>query len=84
MNEVRKMDKIAYGVDLMEKYRKSNNLVKADILNLSSFDRGEAINMILFYKAMLVSTRTVAMKDYMTANQKLLKELRQKYNLENE
>ena len=30
---------------------------------------------------MLVSTRTLSMKDYMTANQKLLKELRKEYRL---
>jgi hypothetical protein len=82
MNELRKQDENGYNMDLINRYRASNTFIKADILNLSSFDRGEAINMIQFYKQMLVSTRTLAMKDYMTANQKLLKELRKEYHFE--
>ena len=81
MNELRKLDETAYNIDLIARYRKSNTPIKASILNLSSFDRGEAINMILFYKTMLVSTRTLPMKDYITANQKLLAELRKEYHL---
>jgi hypothetical protein len=37
--------------------------------------------MILFNKAMMVSTRTLPMKDYITTNKKLLKELRKEYHL---
>jgi len=81
MNELRKQDENGYNMDLIARYRAGDTLIKADILNLASFDRGEVINMILFYKQMLVSTRTLAMKDYMTANQKLLKELRTEYKL---
>jgi hypothetical protein len=81
MNELRKQDENGYNMDLIARYRAGNTTIKADILNLGSFDRGEVINMIIFYKQMLVSTRTLAMKDYMTANQKLLKELRKEYNL---
>ncbi len=82
MNELRKFDDKGYNMELIARYRAGNNNIKADILNLASFDKGEAINMILFYKQMLVSTRTLAMKDYMTANQKLLHELRKQYHLE--
>ncbi len=82
MNELRKLDETAYNMDLIARYRKSNIPIKANILNLSSFDRGEVVNMILFYKAMLVSTRTLSMKDYITANHKLLEELRKEYHLE--
>lgn len=81
MNELRKQDENGYNMDLIARYRVGNTTIKGDILNLNSFDRGEVINMIMFYKQMLVSTRTLAMKDYMTANQKLLKELRKEYNL---
>jgi hypothetical protein len=81
MNELRKQDENGYNMDLINRYRSGNDFIKADILNLSSFDRGEVINMIRFYKQMLVSSRTLAMKDYMTANQKLLKELRKEYHL---
>ena len=82
MNQLRKMDENGYNMDLIAKYRAGNNIIKADILNVSSFDRNEAINMILFYKQMLVSTRTLSMKDYNIANGKLLQELRKDYRLE--
>ena len=81
INELRKMDETAYNIDLIARYRAGNTIIKADILNLSSFDKGEVINMILFNKAMMVSTRTLPMKDYITTNKKLLKELRKEYHL---
>ena len=81
MNELRKIDETAYNIDLIARYRAGNTIIKADILNLPSFDKGEVINMILFYKAMLAGTRTLSMKDYITTNQKLLQELRKEYHL---
>jgi len=81
LNELRKMDENAYNMDLIGRYMAGNSIIKADILNLASFNRSEVINMILFYKVMLVSTRTASMKDYMTASQKLLQELRKEYHL---
>jgi hypothetical protein len=82
MNELRKIDETAYNIDLIARYRAGNTIIKADILNLPTFDKGEVINMILFQKAMMVSTRTLSMKDYITTNQKLLQELRKEYHLE--
>ena len=81
MNELRKMDENGYNMDLINKYRKLDTVINASILNLPSFNRGETINMIAFYKQMLVSTRTLAMKDYMITSHKLLQELRQNYKL---
>ena len=81
MNELRKMDENGYNMDLVNKYRGADTVIQASILNLPSFDRGEVINMVAFYKQILVSTRTLAMKDYMNANQKLLQELRKEYHL---
>ena len=81
MNELRKLDETAYNIDLIARYRAGYTPIKASILNLSTFDKGEVINMILFYKTMLVSTRTLPMKDYILANQKLLQELRKEYHL---
>ncbi len=81
MNQLRKLDENGYNMDLIARYRAGNMMIKADILNLDSFDRGETINMIQFYKQMLVSTRTLAMKDYMTANRNLLQELSREYGL---
>ena len=81
MNEVRKQDENAPAIRLINQYRKGNKTINAAILNVSSFDRGEATNMISFYKQMLVSTRTLQMNDYITVNRKILQELRNKYNL---
>jgi len=81
LNEIRKQDENGTGINLVNHYRKSNITIDADILNLPSFDRSEASNMILFYKQMLVSTRTLQMNDYITVNRKLLQELRQNYKL---
>ena len=81
LNEVRKQGENEYTIDLINNYRKSDTTINAAILNFASFDRGEASNMILFYKQMLVSTRTLPMKDYIEANRKLLQELRNNYKL---
>jgi hypothetical protein len=81
MNEVRKQDENATAINLINRYRESSTIINASILNNSSFDRGEASNMISFYKQMLVSTRTLQMNDYITTNHKLLQELRQNYHL---
>jgi hypothetical protein len=81
LNELRKQDENGTAIDLINRYRKSDNTIKAGILNLPSFDRSEASNMILFYKQMLVSTRTLQMNDYIVVNRKLLQELRQNYKL---
>ena len=80
-DELRKDDQTSYNLDLIREYRKNDDIIKADILNLSTFDRGEAANMVMFYKTMLLSTRTLQMNDYITANQKLLQELRLHYKL---
>ena len=80
MNEVRKQDENASAIILINRYRKGDTTIHADILNVTSFDRGEASNMISFYKQMLVSTRTLQMNDYITINRKILQELRNNYN----
>lgn len=81
MNDLRKLDETGYNMEIIGRYRAGNNIIKAKILNLSTFDKGEVINMILFYKTMLVSTRTLPMKDYITTSQNLLQELRKEYHL---
>jgi len=84
VNELRKLDENAYNIDLIGRYRKGDTLIKANILNLSSFDRGETVNMILFYKTMMVSSRTLQINDYIKANRNILQVLRENYSLENE
>ncbi|HEU5167685.1 MAG TPA: hypothetical protein VFU29_19200 [Chitinophagaceae bacterium] len=81
MNELRKHDENETAIKLINYYRKSDTIIQARILNLSSFDKGEASNMISFYKQMLVSTRTLQMNDYIATNRKLLQELRRIYKL---
>jgi len=81
INELRKIDETAYNIDLIDRYRKMDTVIKAGILNLASFDRGEATNMIMFYKTMMASTRSLQMNDYIRTNNKLLQELRRSYDL---
>jgi len=83
-DELRKGDPEAYNMDLISQYRKGNTIIKAGILNLSSFDRSEAVNMIMFYKTMLHSSRSLQMNDYIKANHRLLEALRENYSLKNE
>jgi hypothetical protein len=40
-DELRKRDQNAYYLDLIREYRKGDTVIKAKILNLSSFDKGE-------------------------------------------
>jgi hypothetical protein len=86
INQLRKNDPNpdATILSIINRYRQSNKTIEGQILNLSSFDKGEAVNMIIFYKQMLVSTRTLQLKDYILTNHKLLEELRQHYKLDNE
>ena len=80
-DELRKRDQNAYYLDLIREYRKGDTVIKAKILNLSSFDKGEAANMIMFYKTMMSSSRSLQMNDYIKTNSRLLSELRKNYNL---
>ena len=84
VNDIRKMSPNAYYLDLINLYRNSDMLIKANILNVSAFNRQEVTNMIMFYKTMAVSTRTLQMNDYIKANAKILKVLRKDYHLKNE
>jgi hypothetical protein len=81
MNELRKQDENETGINLVHRYRKSNTIIQAGILNLASFERSDVTNMIAFYKQMLVSTRTLQMNDYVKANSRLLQELKKNYKL---
>jgi hypothetical protein len=84
VNQLRKQDpdpdSIILGI--INRYRKGNGIIEGHILNVSSFDRSEGSNMIIFYKQMLVSTRTLQLKDYVVTNHKILEELRHNYKLE--
>src|SRR6478735_8977574 len=84
VDNVRKMSANAYYLDLLNLYQSSNTLIKADILNLPTFNRSEAANMVMFYKTMMVSSRTLQMNDYIKTNEKILQALRKNYPLKND
>ena len=81
IDNLRKQDTTAVILDVLNSYRKSNRFIESKILNLPTFDRIEASNMILFYKQMMVSTRTLQMNSYIQTNHKILEELRRNYKL---
>jgi len=68
--------------ELVYNYEKYNFHVKGKIMNLSALDKNEAANIILFYRQMLISTRTLQLNDYIITNHKILDELRRNYKLE--
>jgi hypothetical protein len=82
LDNVRKISANAYYFDLLHLYLNSDTLIKGDILNLPTFNSEEAGNMVMFYKTMMVSTRTLQLNDYIIANHKILSELRKNYKLE--
>jgi hypothetical protein len=71
-------------LNLIEPYLKSHITIKGEILNVASFNRTEAGNMVAFYKQMLYSSRTLQLADYIATNHQILQELRKNYDLENE
>lgn len=84
LDSLRSGDVKSYLIDLIENYREGAVEIKGKILNIPALDRTEVCNMILFYKQMLVSTRSLQLKNYILTNQKILKVLRENYSLENE
>ncbi len=84
LDKLRKEDTAANVLDVINNYRNSSRNIDGKILNISSFDRREASNMILFYKQMLVSTRSLQLNDYIITNSKILEVLRKNYSLGNE
>jgi hypothetical protein len=70
--------------DVLYNIEKYNFHDKAVIRSLPGFDRSEAANMVLFYKQMLISTRTLQLNQYMITNHEILEELRDNYKLDRE
>jgi hypothetical protein len=71
-------------LSLVKPYMQAKHTIAADILDLASFNRTEAANMVSFYKQMLQSSRTLQLGDYITINHQILQDLRKTYNLESE
>lgn len=83
IDNLRKQDSTPIILDVLNNYRKGNRIIESKILNLQTFNRIEASNIILFYKQMLVSTRTLQLNNYIITNHKILQELRKNYKLDN-
>jgi hypothetical protein len=82
LNDLRNLSPNAINIDLLNLYLKSDKFIKADILNMKTFNKNEAANMVMFYKIIMVSSRTLQMNNYIETNSKLLRALRKDYNLE--
>lgn len=84
LDNLRKEDSAAVVLDVLNNYLNSDRNIESKILNLSTLDRAEASNMVLFYKQMLVSTRSLQLNNYIVTNRKILQLLRETYTIENE
>jgi len=84
IDHLRKEDAAANVLDVINNYRGSNRNIDAKILNLSSLDRVEASNLVMFYKQMMVSSRTLQLNNYIRTNHQILEVLRENYSLDNE
>jgi len=82
LNRVRPENSDANIIRVMDNYIRSNRTVKAEILNVEQFDRGEAANIVAFYKALVISTNLLQLNAYISTNRKILQVLRQTYPLD--
>ena len=82
LDNLRKEDTTANVLNVINNYRHSNRNLERKILNTASLDRLEASNLVLFYKQMLVSTRSLQLNNYIITNHKILQVLRENYSLE--
>ena len=82
LDNLRKEDTTANVLNVINNYRHSTRNLERKILNTASLDRLEASNLVLFYKQMLVSTRSLQLNNYIITNHKILQVLRENYSLE--
>jgi len=71
-------------LNLVKPYLHDKNTISSSILDVASFNRTEAANMVSCYKQMLLSSRSLQISDYIEINHKILQVLRKNYDLENE
>jgi hypothetical protein len=82
LTQLRNINDTSAIAELVYDYGKYNFHIKGVIRNMSAIDRSEASNMILFYKQMFVSTRTLQLSEYVITNHKILQELRNNYAID--
>lgn len=68
-------------LEVIHDYAIGSQTISGEILNLKSFDRIEAVNMILFHKSLLRVSNTRQLKSYIDTNHKLLQHLRENYTI---
>ena len=81
LDQLRREDTHYNSLEVINAYRQNTRVIKTEILNLSSFDKKEASNMILFFKQMAMSTQTLQMHNYVATNHQILEELRNTYSM---
>ena len=82
LDNLRKEDTTANVLNVINNYRKSGQTLERKILNVASLDRLEASNLVLFYKQMYVSSRSLQLNNYIITNHKILQVLRENYALD--
>jgi hypothetical protein len=66
---------------LVKNYDKFIIDTNGEIPEYESMNKSETINMLLFYRQMLVSTRTLQLNEYVNVSGKILEELRKEYHI---
>ena len=84
LTDLRNLNDSAAIADVLFNIRNYDFHRKAKLRNLGSLDRSEAASMVLFYKQMIISTRTLQLSQYIVTNHQILKELRDSYKLVND
>lgn len=83
-DKLRKNDEDTSALTVVNRYLRSNIIYEGKILHVESIDRTEAYNMVVFFKQMLLSTRTLQLNNYINLNHAILELLRKNYSLESE
>jgi hypothetical protein len=84
LDTVLKKDPNAKVLEAINAYLASPGIVDARILNIDSFDRTEAVNIILFYKSLLRVANTRQLNSYINTNHKILQHLKEAYEIKEE
>lgn len=76
LDNLRKADTTANLLNVINNNRGSDCNIKSNILNITSLNKGAAANLVLFYKQMLVSNRSLQLNNYIVTNHKTLQVLK--------
>jgi len=82
LDQLRNNDTKQAVLEVINEYDSGSVVIRAEILNINELDRTEARNMVMFYKQMVFSTRSLQLKNYITTNHQILELLRDLYSLQ--